>query len=705
MIEAAAAVAVTGLIFVVAGLPVAFLVRRRRESWAALLTDAAMLGIVVVTLAITAGTVFGWWASFVLAAAWLAACVTFRFWASLDGLRRPQLRARPAWWIIVAVVAVVAIAFRLETVEFLPWVGDMGAYVNWANEFVRTGHLSATWPPLLPVFMAIPRWIFGLAGTTAGMSLTGLLLIAGVSRVLWRLGVNRWIVLAIAGALALNVHAIWFSTFPASESLSAPLLLAWINLLVAMIQTRSQRAQLLLCAVVFLVFSALGLLRASAGLILVPVAVVAIGSLVFASWRPLAAPIWKFFGATVLGALISFWYGIAVIPAYFVNTQVQAEIPRALFVLLKRGGALTPGPVSAALVLLAAAAIVLLAIWLPRTVERAASARSAAAAPPRTATRAWRIVLIVLAALVVVELVLLFAVGSNVAIIVLRMGVWLPVLSVIAIVGVARRHTVDAAAAIVVLLGTIVLFFCAFQTFRLGSDRPHAFYLYWDRYLFSEVFPAMSVLAGVGLAVLLRWALKSPSLGRVLRGGRATAVAACVAVVAIVASAVPGAGMLQTMADGTYMSGDYAFTNRLAAEAKAHHGPILWGATTAGPIPTFFFPNTWMAFAVPLQRSYGISIANVSQANPNFGPDAVISKQVLHDVVSCGSTALVFETQNGGSPLDDRLRGTGYVATLVAHQTSNIQLLGEPPVHGTWTRARIAVDAWRVSADPASCTG
>jgi hypothetical protein len=697
VIEAAAAVCVTAIIFLLAGLPVAIATRREREGWAALAADSAIFGIVVVTLTITAGTALGWWASIVLAALWIAAVATIRWWGSLAGLGRPRLSRGGLWWAIAVVVVVVALAFRLETVEFLPWVGDMGAYVNWANEFVRTGTLSATWPPLFPVFLAVSGWIFGIAGTTAGVSLTGLLLLAGVSRVLWRLGVNRWIVLAVVGALALNIHGIWYSSFPASESLSAPLFVAWINVLVAMAQTSNPRRQTVLAFVAFLVFTALGLLRASAGLLLAPLAIVAVSTLLFAAWRPMAATAWRFLAASVLGALISFWYGIAVIPAYFVETQVQAEVPRFVFVILRRSGALAPGLVSGALVIVLAAAIIALAVWLPRLVARRARRDS-------TSLKASAIALCIVAGLFAVEIILLLAVGSNVAIIVLRMGIWLPVGTIVALVGLGLRRRVDPASLVSVLLGAVVIFFCAFQTFRLGNDRPHAFYLYWDRYLVSEVFPAMAILAGLGAAIVLTWSLRSRAVAGLARGVRATVFAALVTIVAIVASALPNIGMLHTMATGTYMRGDYAFTNRLAAEARSHRGANLWGATTAGPIPTFFFPNTWMAFAVPLIRSYGIPFENVSQGDPNFGPDAVVSAADIAKEVSCDSSVYVFETQNGGKALAQRLKGSGYPVQKVATQTSNIQLLSQPPVNGTWTYAHITVTTWRVSDLAANCT-
>ena len=229
------------VIFVVGGIPFAWAVRRRTEGWIALVIDSALFGAVAVTLAITAWTWLGVGGIVVTALLYLAAIA----WLVVT---KPGLPARPArlspasWGLVAAWVALfaLAIALRWHDVNFLPWVGDMGAYVNWANEFVRTGELNAGWPPVFPVFLSICSFLFGSAGTTSGMAISGILLLAVIARILGQLGVNRWIVFGVVGALAVNVHAIWFATFPGSESLNAPFFIAWLSVFVTVLRTEGR---------------------------------------------------------------------------------------------------------------------------------------------------------------------------------------------------------------------------------------------------------------------------------------------------------------------------------------------------------------------------------------------------------------------------------------------------------------------------------
>jgi hypothetical protein len=691
VIEVAAAVAVTSVVFLFVGLPFAVSLRSGTEGWLALLTDAAGYGVVVLTLAITAEDSLGV-VGIILTAVVIAA-------ASVYAIRRrvgfPRLRGRerPRRSLVIAwsVVALVAIAFRLHDSTFLPWVGDMGAYVNWANELLRTGHLTASWPPIYSVFLAIGGGILGTAGTTAAIPFTGFLLIAVAARLLTRMKVNPWIVVGIGGALAFNIHAIWYSYFPSSESLNAPVFLLWVSLFFSLL-TAPRRLLPALGGMTFLVMLDLCLLRASGSFLLAPALLVVVVATILPAWRRWAPRLWVFFFATLAGAEVGVWYGVKVIHSYFVNTQVKQQLPARFYLPLKNLGLLTAGPVlfaALALLLVVAAGGVFLSIRLSRRTGDRDRGRSASG------------ILAVLAAAALVVAVVLFAiVGSNIWFILLRMGLWMVVLAVVGLVLTWRTREIGPRVAVAFLAVATVLLLIAFQAHRLGSDRPHAFFLYWDRYLVSEVLPALAILAGIGAAMLLPVllpVLQRLRAGRALGGSRVRrAVPAIVTALAVLLTALPSIPILVRESQDTYMAGADTFTAKLMSYTTRSDS-LFWAGTSTANAPGFFFPNEWMAFAVPMTRSFGYTFQNVRQGHDDFRPDDVVSAAELETALSSPAPVFVYEVQKAdGQPLDQRLDGGKLTFTKVGDLTSDISLLEQRPQLQDWTHAHIHVIVWRV---------
>ena len=687
MIEVTAAVAVTTAIFLVVGIPFAIALRGATEGWLALLTDAAGYGVVFLTLSITAWDWLG--IPGIVVAALIIAAFSVYAVRRRAGFPRLRGRERPRRSLVIAwvVVGVIAVAFRLHDSTFLPWVGDMGAYVNWANEFVRTGHLAASWPPVYSVFLAVGSAVLGPAGTTAAIPFTGLLLIAVVARLLTRMKVNPWIVLGIGGALAVNIHAIWYSYFPSSESLNAPVFVLWLSLFFSML-TAPRRALPALGGMTFLVMLDLDLLRASGSFLLAPLIVVVVVATVLPAWRRWAPRLWAFLFATLAGAEVGIWYGVKVIHSYFVNTQVKQQLPARFYLPLKQIGLLTAGPVlfaALAVALVLAAGGVYLAVRLSRRQnERGRSASG---------------ILALAAAVVLVLAVVLFGiVGSNIWFILLRMGMWMVVLTVVALVLVWRGREIGPRVAVVLLAVATVLLLIAFQTHRLGSDRPHAFFLYWDRYLVSEVLPALVILAGIGATMLLpvvqrAWARRRPdeAAPRLPRAFPALATA-----IAVVLTAVPSIPILTLETQNTYMAGADTFTAKLMSFTK-RSDTLLWAGTSTANAPGFFFPNEWMAFAVPMTRSFGYSFENVRQGHDDFRPDDVPTVDQLKGLAESKNAIYVYEVQKAsGQPLDERISDPDLTITEVGEATSAISLLAQRPTLQHWTTARIHVIVWKV---------
>jgi hypothetical protein len=675
------AIAVTGTIFIAVGAPFAFSIRSSRDGWIPLVTDSAGFGLVIVPLSIVAWSLVGWWG--IAGAAIVVIAFGLLAWRARVGLpSRPIERPPVSLTISWVVVSLVALLLRIHDVNFLPWVGDMGAYVNWSNEFVRTGELSATWPPIYSSFLSLSTAIFGTSGTASGIAITGIVLIAVMARVLNQLVVNRWIVLGLAGAVTFNIHAIWYSTFPSSESLNAPMFLIWVSMLI--VTVRSSRAQLPAAAgLTFIVMLHLCLLRGSVSFLLVPALLLAIAAITIPAWRSWGPRIWIFFVASLIAAEVGVWYGVSVIPRYFVDTQLRMLAPGSIFAWGKDIGLFSPGPL-------------LLAVLIAMTAAASLGLRFARRHPeaPRNSRNRVTAVLSIAAAIALAG-VLIFAllVGSNIWAIFWRSGIWIALIPILTLTIVSRRTTVREDVPVLFLLMSTSLMLIAFHSFRVGNDRIHAFFLYWDRYLYSEVIPAMLVMSGVGLSALASWAASRWTLPT----SRATMFAPVgITALAIAIVTAPHAEAVSRIASDTYMAGAYEFTRELSTDV-AESDAVFWGATSPDAAPGFFFPNTWMAFAVPLERTFGLNIPNVDQGNDNFSPDDVITENELDAALESSDIVYVFETQTEiGEPLNERV-SSDLSVTSISDRTSNISLLPQGPGLAPWSHANIRVITWTVS--------
>jgi len=276
--------------------------------------------------------------------------------------------------------------------------------------------------------------------------------------------------------------------------------------------------------------------------------------------------------------------------------------------------------------------------------------------------------------------------------ILVRIGLWLVVGAVAVFAVPIYRRLTAAQQMIAVTLVGVVLMFLALHTVRLGFDRGHSFYLYWDRYFVSEYLPAVIVLSGLAITAIVPWILRK----------RLTVVAALAAAGLAIVPAVPA---LALQSQDTYMDGAFDFTEQLVELQQNSSDPILWSGSTENSAEGFFFQNTWMAFGVPMKRSYGLEVLNTNQRRNNFAPDEVLTLEALEAYALCSPTRslTVYEAQTGGTPLDERLADTDAQFTVLGEVTSDISLLGQPAAAG-WTHARIPVIAWTVQL-PTSLAG
>ncbi len=673
-------VLLTLLVGTLLGAPLAVLVSRTR-SWGVLTADSVLAGFVVIGLV---PTLIGWLGpagAVLAAAAWIAAVVAVI-------VRRPALpprsridRATGVLLVAGAVVGVVALAQRLHVVNFLPWVGDMGAYVNWGNQFARTGELTASWPPVLPGFFGASSWIFGTEWTTAPLAVSGLVLLVAVARVLHAVRVDRWIVLAAVTVLALHAHAVWYSAFPASETLNAPYFTIWLLTILGALRAVRPAPWIAASGVLMLV---LGLLRGTGPMLLLPLGVAALAALVLRDWRHLAPRLWALLAATVAGALLAYWYGITEIRFYYVEYQLSGILPGTLFAAIEPFT--RPGPWAIAALVLAELVVVAIAVLAARLPRR-----------PRPRSVGPRIVLIGAAAVFTSGVAATAVVGAATWDILLRMGPWLGLGVVVALVLASGPRVPRRVAMLTLIAGSTVVLFYALHTTR--THLAHSFYIYWDRYVVSEILPAALVLSALAVELIRRALLARPSAAP-LRTPRVLAPLAVVVMAGLVLPQVPA---LALVARDTFFAGAYRFQMALESHVDDPATPIVWAATDDRQVPGFFFPNTFMAFARPMIYTSGLEVVRVSERATDFSPDEVLDATAVAEALGCSTTGevLVYELRNGGASLDDRVDADGIAIDLVATEEGRLSILSQPPTAG-WTGAEFTVDVWRVSGSSAA---
>jgi hypothetical protein len=680
-------IALTALVSVLLGLPVALFTRRPSDGWAAFLAEALAFGFVLFALVPTLFAWIGVTGIVLFAIVWLAA-VTLAIVRRAAWPTRPRRPDGRTWALIAlaVVIGVVAVLFRLHNDNFLPWLGDMGAYVNWANQFARTGVLSASWPPLLSSFLAVPAAVFGTASTTASLGVAGLVLIVGLARLLGLLGLNRWTILLTAGLATLSVHAIWYSYFPSSETLDAPMFVVWLITVVGIFRARNVVPWIALNGATML---ALGLTRGTGPFLLIPLGILAIVTLIVPAWRWLSRRVWMLLTSGVAGSVLAFWYGITRIHHYYVDTQFRDLVPAKLADFLEfKLNVFTPS-VLTAVGLVVGVIIVGVIAWRVRAVDEHAEARYS----KLPTILGW-----VLTALLVLGIGAAAVVGAGGWLILYRIGLEFLLLALLALVLASLRRFDTMTTAFVLLVSAIMAMFIGLQTARLLNHSDHAFFIYWDRYFVSEVLPCLFVLTGIALGGVFSFVLARGWLRPALRS-----IPAAVIVVAVVLAGFAGteAHNLKLIASGSYMNGAAQYQAKLDSSIPNKQEPVLWTATSSKQYPNYFFPNTWMAFARPMEVSFGYNVKRIDNRN-NFGPDEVVSADTLENELACSPTSsvTVFELQDGGPNVGARISDSKLAITKLATDRGTISLLSQPPVNGGWQYLHFTTDVWKVTAAP-----
>lgn len=625
-------VAVTILVLAVCGAvgaPLAWAARERRRWGPSTAWDAACLGATLIGLCAVAWT---WWGRPGLVVS-LVATVVAGVVAVV--LRRrgdtaaptpsgrallPSLAPRHGLW---ALVLAGAFLLRTRTGTNLPWVNDMGAYVNWAGQFARSEQWSASFPPFFPALLSVPVRLGGIGLVGEVLPAFGLLLVAGVLRVTGVLGLPTPARAGAAVLAAASPHLVWYSTFNASETLQAPLVLLVTVLLCRAWRLRPRTTGAFPAVVVAAgaTAAALGLNRGSTLLLLVPVALLVLATLA-PTWRLRAERVAWWAAAVTLGIGVGWVYGVTRIPNYYVTMQIESFVPAGLLDLLGTAGMLRARSALAWVVL--ALALVLLG--------RAVSGRARRRPDrPRRRPLRWPMPLTAVLAVVGAALVLVPATGTGeVQLAVARMG-W--GLSAVALLGLVLPGAVvgprgpaalwSGATALVALLLHVVRFD--------EAPRPHLNYLYWDRYLVSEYLPGVLLLAAIGAT-----ALAAGVRGKRVGAPQLVPVAAA-AVAVLVLSWTP---RLVEIQQGRLYQGSLEFVSALDETLPAGR-PVLWSSTDPGRDVPGFFPNSSWSFGSPLELVFGRDLLNRPTQSQPFVPDAPLTGPQVDLATRCSSDGVV----------------------------------------------------------------
>ncbi|WP_435736722.1 hypothetical protein V5D56_18435 [Cellulosimicrobium sp. PMB13] len=594
----------------------------------------------------------------------------------------------------VVVIVAAGVLLRLRDVSFLPWLGDMGAYVNWANELVRTGSLDASWPPLFSAYLAVPSFLFGPEHAASAVLFAGVLLLVAVPRLLLALGVNRWFAVAALAAVAVSPHAVWYSSFTASESLAAPLFVLWLVLLLKILGTPGDDVPL--TTVLGLLFLAMCLLRGSAPLLMLPLLAVWLLTLLVPSFRASRRSAWLVVAGATTAASVSYAYGISQIHGYYVDMQLTEMLPGRVWERLSAAGLFDLTPQTYACLVLVPALFWAVGRWM-RPAELTG-------ATPRLRVALGAALSILWLALVA----WMASKAGDVSAILGRMG-WAGVL----IAGLAPLASAFRSARVqlvVVVAALSSLQFLVLHDHRLGGQRAHTFFLYWDRYLVSELLPTLYVFVfatvGWGAAYLVSsrrrpgtanadlsdhtGALTTSGL-RTEGGWRLPAIAAVTAV----AVAAPGLSAIPPIMRGTTLEGSFELIQALDDVGDAD-APVVWSANGPGVPEGHFFPNTRMAFARPLEYTFGRDVLNDPAAG-DFDPDEVASAASLDRYAACSGnrTLTVIEADAGGTDLDARLADSDLAASHLAEVSGVVELLHQPASSG-WIDVDYTFDVWTV---------
>lgn len=671
--------AVLLVIVAVLGYPAARAAARPSDGRLLTLADSCLFGTVVLVLLLRVLELAGIGAAVL---GYVAATIGLVVLARRCGsLRLPAARQPSAWAYGAVVVCVLALGLRLRPHLMLAWTGDQGAYVMNALEYANGYPLATGFPKGFPLYLSVSAYLFGPGSVVDGLPLLGLLTVVGTMRLCSVLSLSPWIALLAGATMALHPSAIYLSVFPGSESLQAVLSLAWVVLIGLLLSRPPGRASSVLGpALSFAVMAALGFTRITAPILLLPVALLLLSTL---------APRLRSYAGTVAGVLAGGTLGAGtglvlsiVRSGAYTERQLEGILPAEAMRVIRDAGLLE---VAWPYLLVLLLSVVALVLWSGRQVSRLPRPQETARSP-------------VPAGLAVAAL------GSSLTLVLMegpgefyealsRYGWPLVLLSLGSLLLAVLGSTFQALMVAVLAWSQFPFVFIHARQFDL--PRVHEYYLYWDRYLYSEFLP---MTIGLGACALMGAALL------LSRGRRAfRALVPTLGVVLVATTLASKANVYGYVYSGTQLEGSLEINEDLA-EVIDEDLPLLWGADSAEPAAPRIFGNTGHALGTPYARVHGADLREMRLRSP-FAPDPVVSFSTVREL-SCRTAedVLVAELRTpSGVPAPQRWPGDQARVTLEGVVSGDIRWLRHLRPFGEWVEADLQIAVYRVAHDPALC--
>jgi hypothetical protein len=662
-------------VLLLVGLPVALSLPGPAREWTGLAFEALVIGVVaemLVAIVLLHAGYYSLWTALVatLMIVGAATVASRRFGgpaAELSSLRRLDTALIGLGALVFVVVA---LRIRHAPSYFIFQTGDMGGYVNTANILRRSGGPYGTQPQGFTLFLRETNLLLGRANTVAGLPALGAALVLGAgafARVL-----RLHIVAAIGIGLILLVHpvAVWFSQFPVSEALFAVLLLA---LLYLVLQTRATGSTAY-AVIAGLVVGALLLVRGEA-VLLGPILTLLLLASTAVDEESTARVQLQFTFVALVTLVAAYAYDVTYAHTYF-RMQLRHLMPHFASHFAERAK-LEHFSVALVLAGVLALALVLGLAWVVRRYAR-----------PRLVARPllfWRVAY---GAVIVIALLALFTFHlDGLTDTWARWGAVLLLLVAIGGVGVVVRpgRYLDAACGFLLLLviGVFVVLFAR----RVPHPKLQTYYLYFDRYLFSEVLPAALPLAAIGMQIVVDACTRFAPV-------RVAKVAIAAVVVLVVVGLVPQVHETERITKYRLLGHPYEALHRIDQLTRTYGaGPVVYSGSRIRP-KQWFYPNTYRAFALPLRQSFDRVVFGIP--NKPLGKDDLYSPAtalaVLHAYHRTSGYLVKLRVGRRHLADDEHTKWLGrvvYTGPLLGQRTS------KPAA--PWTFARLRFDVYALS--------
>lgn len=481
-------------------------------------------------------------------------------------------------------LTLLAIYVRREPTNFVYMTGDMGEYVNMASTLVTRGQLADSFPHLFTGYLAASVAFFGPVATVAHYPLLGVLSGLILVKILADFEVKKPAIFFAMITTAFGLMPVWYSKFPVSETLYGLIVLCVVSSFYLSINRRSFMQALLVGVGVFL----LGITRGNGLVFSVMVMVALYASLLFGASRKVIAVM---ISTTLLGTFFAYVYNIVRLPTYYLDFQLYRMIGSSLTEFGQSIGVFEFG-----LELVAIFCLCLIASVIPVGLVRFA---------PNSELQK----LVVYCFIVATSGVALFVVGSSAFFSSVPAAGYFACGFAILCLVVSAKEQDPAKLGTITLALLIVISSALLFSVRMDELNNHAYFLYWQRYIFGDFYWGLLILSGIGFSLFIGF-LKFDRKGIV--GGL---ILCLVAVESISASRKLWSRALF----------EDSFTHVTGPLEHFGTGPKYFSGFGPGNTskPTnWFFQNMWRAYAMPLTNLFGVRFENVNPGRMRpFGKD------------------------------------------------------------------------------------